>query len=111
MHSGENKRAQLILDDLFNFVEPTPDQTKLIAKAAKEAGDLADSYYYMSFYYVMNGELKMSATQLQLALSLPGLDAIQRARFSARLDEIKAAMPKDRKNTMADDDGGGNGRH
>jgi beta-barrel assembly-enhancing protease len=107
MHSGENKRAQLLLDDLFNVVEPTPDQTKLIAKAASEAGDLADSYYYMSYYWVMNGDLKMSATQLQLALALPGLDPIQRARFSARLDEIKAAMPKDRKNTVADDNGGG----
>jgi hypothetical protein len=64
----------------------------------------------MSFYYVMYGDLKMSATQLQLALALPGLDAIQRARYSARLDEIKAAMPKDRKNTVADD-GNGNGRH
>jgi predicted Zn-dependent protease len=109
MRSGDNKRAQLLLDDLFNVVEPTPDQTKLIAKAAKEAGDLADSYYYMSFYWVMNGDLKMSATQLQLALTLPGLDAIQRARFSARLDEIKAAMPKDRKNTVADDNGNNNG--
>jgi predicted Zn-dependent protease len=105
MRSGENKRAQLILDDLFNVVEPTPDQTKLIAKAASAAGDLADSYYYMSYFWVMNGDLKMSATQLQLALSLPGLDAIQRARFSARLDEIKAAMPKDRKHTVADDNG------
>jgi predicted Zn-dependent protease len=111
MHSGENKRAQLLLDDLFNFVEPSPDQTKLIAKAASAAGDLADSYYYMSFYYVMTGDLKMSATQLQLALALPGLDAVQRARFSARLDEIKAAMPKNRKNTVADDNGNGNGRH
>jgi len=111
MHSGENKRAQLLLDDLFNVVEPSPDQTKLIAKAASQAGDLADSYYYMSFYWVMTGDLKMSATQLQLALALPGLDPIQRARFSARLDEIKAAMPKDRKNTVADDNGNGNGRH
>ena len=111
MHSGDNKRAQLLLDDLFNFVEPSPDQTKLIAKAASAAGDLADSYYYMSFYWVMSGDLKMSATQLQLALALPGLDPIQRARFSARLDEIKAAMPKNRKNTVADDSGDGNGRH
>ncbi len=94
MRSGENKRAQLLLDDLFNVVEPSPDQTKLIAKAASQAGDLADSYYYMSFYWVMTGDLKMSAAQLQLALSLPGLDAVQRARFSARLDEIKAAMPR-----------------
>ncbi|MDP9012593.1 MAG: M48 family metalloprotease [Pseudomonadota bacterium] len=105
MHSGDNKRAQMLLDDLFNVVEPTPAQTKLIAKAAKEAGDAADSYYYMSFYYVMNGDLKMAAAQLQLALTLPGLDPIQRARFSARLDEIKAAMPKDRK--VADDYGAG----
>jgi predicted Zn-dependent protease len=111
MHSGENKRAQLLLDDLFNVVEPSPDQTRLIARAASQAGDLADSYYYMSFYWVMTGDLKMSATQLQLALALPGLDPIQRARFSARLDEIKAAMPKDRKNTVADDNGNGNGRH
>jgi predicted Zn-dependent protease len=110
MRSGNDKRAQLLLDDLFNFVEPTPGQTKLIAKAAQEAGDTADSYYYMSFYYVMYGDLKMAAAQLQLALEIPGLDAVQRARFSARLDEIKAAMsPKDRKNTVADDNG--SGRH
>ena len=111
MHSGDNKRAQLLLDDLFNVVEPTPDQTKLIAKAASDAGDQADSYYYMSYFWVMTGDLKMAAAQLQLALTLPGLDAIQRARFSARLDEIKAAMPKDRKNTVADDNGTGGGRH
>jgi predicted Zn-dependent protease len=109
MRSGENKRAQLLLDDLFNVVDPTPDQTKLIAKAANNAGDLADSYYYMSFYYVMSGDLRMAAAQLQMALALSGLDPVQRARFSARLDEIKAAMPKDRKNTVADDNG--NGRH
>ncbi len=106
MRNNQNKRAQLLLDDLFNVVEPSPDQTKLIAKAASAAGDLPDSYYYMSFYWVMSGDLKMAATQLQLALALPGLDPIQRARFSARLDEIKAAMPKDRKNTVADDNGG-----
>jgi beta-barrel assembly-enhancing protease len=111
MRNGENKRAQLLLDDLFNVVEPTPDQTKLIAKAASAAGDLADSYYYMSYFWVMNGDLKMSATQLQLALAMPGLDPIQRARFSARLDEIKAAMPKDHKNAVAGDSGNGNGRH
>ena len=111
MRNGENKRAQLLLDDLFNVVEPTPDQTRLIAKAASDAGDLADSYYYMSYFWVMNGDLKMSAQQLQLALAQPGLDAIQRARFSARLDEIKAAIQKDRKNTVAEDSGGSGGHH
>jgi predicted Zn-dependent protease len=113
MHEGENRRAHLILLDLFNVVEPTPDQARLIAKAANAAGDIADSYYYMSEFYLMSGDLKMSANQLQLGLSLPKLDPIQRARFSARLEEVRAAMPKEHKNTVADDggNGGGNGRH
>jgi predicted Zn-dependent protease len=109
MHAGDNKRAHLLLDDLFNVVEPTPDQTRLIAKAANAAGDVADSYYYMSYFYLMTGDLKMAANQLQLGLGMPGLDPIQRARFSARLEEVRAAMPKERKNTVADD-GSGNGR-
>jgi hypothetical protein len=100
------------LDDLFNVVEPTPDQTRLIAKAASSAGDIADSYYYMSYFYLMTGDLKMAANQLELGLEMPGLDPIQRARFSARLEEVRAAMPKNRKNTVADDNGdSGNGRH
>jgi len=109
MHEGDNRRAHLILLDLFNVVEPTPDQARLIAKAANAAGDVADSYYYMSEFYLMSGDLKMSANQLELGLSLPKLDPIQRARFSARLEEVRAAMPKERKNTVADDNG--NGRH
>ena len=111
MHAGDNKRAHLILDDLFNVVEPTADQTRLIAKAANAAGDIADSYYYMSYFYLMSGDLKMAGNQLELGLGMPGLDPIQRARFSARLEEVRAAMPKDRKNTVADDNRGGSGRH
>ena len=111
MHAGDNKRAQLILDDLFNQVEPTPNQAKLIAKAANAAGNVADSYYYMADFYLMNGDLMMASSQLQLALGLPDLNAIQRARISAMLAEVRAAMPKNRKNTVADDGGEGSGRH
>jgi predicted Zn-dependent protease len=109
MHAGDNKRAHLILLDLFDAVEPTPIQAQLIAKAANAAGDIADSYYYMSEFYIMNGDLAMSSTQLQLALGLPGLNAIQRARFSARLDEVRAVMSKDRKTARTEENGNGNG--
>jgi predicted Zn-dependent protease len=110
MHAGDNRRAQMILDDLFNQVEPTPNQAKLIAKAANAAGNVADSYYYMADFYLMSGDLNMASSQLQLALGLPELNPIQRARISAMLEEVRAAMPKNRKNTVADDNGG-NGRH
>jgi predicted Zn-dependent protease len=105
MKSGENRQAHLALLDLFNVVEPTPDQTRLIAKAASAAGDTADSYGYMAEFFLMTGDLNAALNQLQLALTMPGLDAIQRARFSARLEEVRAAMPKNRK--MADDNRGG----
>ncbi|HEX3949647.1 MAG TPA: M48 family metalloprotease [Steroidobacteraceae bacterium] len=111
MHSGDNKRAHMVLLDLFNNVEPTPDQTRLIAKAASTAGDYADSYAYMAEFYLMTGNLMMASNQLQLALTLPGLDAVQRARYSARLEEVRAAMPKKTKDTVADDRTGSPGRY
>ena len=113
MHAGDNKRAHLLLLDLFDVVEPTPDQARLIAKAANAAGDIADSYYYLSEFYIMNGELTKSLTQLQLALALPGLNPIQRARFSARLEEVRSVLAREKKTQVADDNSnsGGNGRH
>jgi beta-barrel assembly-enhancing protease len=112
MRSGDNRRAHLVLLDLFNNVEPTPDQTRLIAKAANTAGDFADSYGYMAEFYLMTGSLNMAVNQLQMALGLQGLDAVQRARFSARLEEIRAAMPKKNRDTVADDNrSGGNNRY
>jgi len=111
MHSGDNKRAHMVLLDLFNNVEPTPDQTRLIARAASTAGDYADSYAYMAEFYLMTGNLNMASNQLQLALTLPGLDAVQRARYSARLEEVRAAMPKKNKDTVAGDRNGNSGRY
>jgi beta-barrel assembly-enhancing protease len=110
MQTGDNKRAHVVLLDLFNSVEPTPDQTRLIAKAANSAGDFADSYSYMAEFYLMTGELTKAMGQLQLALGLPGIDPVQRARYSARLDEVRAAMPKN-KSTVADDNSGGRGHY
>lgn len=94
MQSGEPKKAHQILLDLFNVVPPTPEQARLTALAANAAGDVADSYYYMSEYHVMSGDLLLAVNQLQLALAVPKLTNVQRARFHARLEEIQAAIPR-----------------
>jgi beta-barrel assembly-enhancing protease len=94
MQSGEPKKAHEILLDLFNVVPPTPEQARLTALAANAAGDVADSYYYMSEYHVMSGDLLLAVNQLQLALAVPRITSVQRARFQARLEEIQAAIPK-----------------
>ena len=60
MQLGESKRAHEILLDLFNAVPPTPEQARLTALAANAAGDVADSYYYMSEYHLMSGDLPLA---------------------------------------------------
>jgi beta-barrel assembly-enhancing protease len=94
MQLGDSRRAHEILLDLFNAVPPTPDQAKLTAQAANAAGDVADSYFYMSEYHLMSGDLPLAINQLQLALAVPKITDVQRARFEARLEEVQQALPK-----------------
>jgi len=94
MRAGNAKQAHRILLDLFNTVPPTPDQARQIALAANAAGDVADAYSYMAEFHLMSGDLPLAANQLQLALAVPNITDVQRARFRARLDEIRMAMPR-----------------
>jgi predicted Zn-dependent protease len=95
--AGQPDRAHKVLLDLFNVVAPTPDQIRLTALAANSAGDVADAYYYMSEYHIVGGELALAAGQLQMALAVPGLTPIQRARFQARLEQIREVLPKNQR--------------
>lgn len=92
---GEAKQAHAILLDLLNNVPPTPEQVRLIAKAANEAGDVAESMYYMSEFRLMTGDLVGGISFLREALALPELQEIQRIRFEARIDFIREYMSED----------------
>jgi predicted Zn-dependent protease len=89
LKDGFASRAHSLLLDVFNNTQPTPDQIRLTAVTASAAGDAGDAYYYMSEYHIANGELPLAMQQLELALSSPHIDAVQRQRFRARLDEIR----------------------
>lgn len=92
---GEAKKAHAILLDLLNNVPPTPEQVRLIAKAANEAGDVAESMYYMSEFRIMTGDLVGGVSFLREALALPELQEIQRIRFEARIDFIREYMSEE----------------
>jgi predicted Zn-dependent protease len=94
MRQGDAKFAHEVLLDLFNNVPPTPEQARFIALVANAAGDVGDAYYYMSEYHILGGDLPLAISQLQLALAVPKLTEVQRARFQARLDEIEEYLPK-----------------
>jgi hypothetical protein len=44
----------------------------------------------------------MASDQLRLALGIPGLDSVQRARFRSRLMEIQQYMPRSGRNGRQD---------
>jgi predicted Zn-dependent protease len=94
MRAGDPKRAHVVLLDLFNNVPPTAEQARFTALAANAAGDVADSYYYMSEYHVISGNLSLAIDQLRLAQAVPGINAVQRERFDARIRELQEYLPK-----------------
>jgi predicted Zn-dependent protease len=96
MKAGRAAEAHSVLLDLFNNVPPTPEQIRLTALAASAAGDAGDAYFYMGEYQIAGGDLLMAVQQLQLALASPNLSQIQRARFQARLDEVKEYIQNSR---------------
>jgi len=96
MKAGKPKEAHSLLLDVFNNVQPTPDQIQLTALAASAAGDTGDAYYYMSEYHISSGDLPLAVQQLQLALAAPNLTSVQRQRFQARLDEIREYLASSR---------------
>lgn len=94
MQQQRFKEAHRILLDLLNIVPPTPEQVRLIARAASAAGDTADAHYYMAEFHLMGGDLMLATDELRIALSIPGLDAVQKARFRSRLDEIQEIIDR-----------------
>lgn len=92
---GSAGRAHEILLDLLNNVPPTPEQVRLIARAASEAGETAESHYYMSEYHIMIGDLVGGVNFLRQALRVPDLQEIQRIRFEARIDFLREYMTEE----------------
>jgi len=103
---GQAKLAHTVLLDLLNNVPPTAEQVRLIALAASAAGDTADAHYYMAELQLIKGDVVMAADQLRLALSIPGLDDVQKARFTARLDQIQEWLDRERKERRRQDASG-----
>lgn len=94
------EKAHKILLDLLNNVPPTPEQVRLIARAASEAGDMAEAYYYMAEHSIMVGDIMQGVGFLRQALKLPELQEIQRMRFEARIDFLKEYMTEEQLRAM-----------
>ena len=100
--AGQASAAHALLLDLLNNVEATPEQLRLIARAANAEGDVGDAYYYMSYYYGLIGNLPLAISQVRLALETPGVHTVERERFKARLKELIDYLPPEERERAAD---------
>jgi len=97
---GNPTLAHTVLLDLLNNVPPTPQQVRLIARAAIEAGEVAEAHYYMAEYRFMIGDLVGGVNFLRRALQVPELEEIQRIRFEARIDFVREFMTEEQLQQM-----------
>ena len=97
---GLAEKAHDMLLDLMNNVPPTPEQVRLLARAANDAGEIAEAYYYLSEYRLMTGDLIGGIGFLRQALAVPDLEEIQRIRFEARIDFIREFMTEEQLKQM-----------
>jgi predicted Zn-dependent protease len=93
MRANDARLAHAVLLDLFNAVPPTHDQVRVIALAASAAGEAAEANYYMAEGHAMDGDLTLAIQMLRQALAVPDITPVQRARFKARIDELKEYLP------------------
>ena len=91
--AGKPAEAHKVLLDLLNNVPATAPQLRLIARAANAEGDVANAYFYMSYYYVSIGNLPLAIGQVRMALETPDSNEVDRARFRARLDQHNENLP------------------
>jgi predicted Zn-dependent protease len=95
IEAGEPSRAHAILLDLLNNVRPTPAQIQLLARAANAEGDVPNAHNYMAEYYLSIGNLPLALNQLRMALELPDVNAVDQARFRAKLERLIEFLPEE----------------
>jgi beta-barrel assembly-enhancing protease len=87
--TGKAQHAIALLMPLTLDSRSDPEAVHLLAKAYDEDGNSADSHYYMSEYYLVNGLPAAAVDQLKIALATPGIDSVQKQRYRARLHRVE----------------------
>ena len=83
---NQASKAHAMLLDLMNNVPPTPEQVRLIDRAASMAEENAEAYYYLSEYRLMTGDLVGGVNYLRQALVSEGRRRLQTGEADAATD-------------------------
>ena len=88
--AGYPAKAHDLLLDLLNNSVPTPEQFRLIARAANAEGDIGNAHHYMSHYYLSIGNLALAFNQIRMALESPGVNPVDLERFRTEFSDLES---------------------
>ena len=108
---GQPRKGLRHLRRLFDYQSPAPDSLRLMAQLASAAGEQAESHYYLSEFFIRQGDLASARVQLQLALDLADLGSDERRQYQARLEQISEVLAEQRANQRQPRRGSGRGQH
>jgi predicted Zn-dependent protease len=80
---------------LIEAGEPSRAHAILLARAANAEGDVPNAHNYMAEYYLSIGNLPLALNQLRMALELPDVNAVDQARFRAKLERLIEFLPEE----------------
>jgi len=83
------EEAEALLRDAINVHPDEADFYQLLAQAATGSGNMAGTRLAMCEFFYLNGRPQDAMLQLRSGLRLPELDYYERARMTARLDELE----------------------
>ncbi|HEX7046548.1 MAG TPA: M48 family metalloprotease [Gammaproteobacteria bacterium] len=94
--AGRAEDALNLLRDLFNRRAPEPENIRVMAQTAADAGAMAESHYYMGEYYLRLGDLHSGRIQLQLAVDNADPASNDYLQYNARLQEVSDILLEQR---------------
>lgn len=92
LRADKTKEAYKKLKLLVSLQPENTHIFKLLARAAADLGNKAESHEFMAMHYYLNGTLEPALLQLKIALRIPGLDFYQTARLESQLKKVQAEV-------------------
>ena len=92
LRDGKAKAAYKNLSRLASFNRENTRIYRLLAQAAAQLGQPAESHQHLATHYYLMGAVETAQLQLKIALREPGIDYYQRARIESQLKKVTAEV-------------------
>lgn len=91
--NGKPEQARQLLITRDQALGTRMQTYNLLSQAARDSGNIAEASYQMANYYFLRGDAGNAIAQLDAGLRLAELSAQDRARLTAKRQEVRKALP------------------